>query len=191
MATTQRKKVIKQPTIPEHESDLLQYVYTDAAGNNYFEFIHDASMPYKRYVDAQVMEKQMRLGLTANFLTELIGGMKKLSIDGKRTAEEFRIDMLTIAANLEGRLQYITSPRTYEQYASIFYLLEDEPLIPSDRWYLKKIDLWSQDEKARDFFLLGVFRKVNGLVNTSLEDMVISFKAAEAREQSLPTLPKK
>jgi len=187
MATATKKKA----QIPEPKDDRLQYIYTDSKGNNYFEFIHDASMPYKRYVDAQVMEKQMRLGLTANYLTELVGGMKKISIDGTRTAEELRIDILTIAANIEGRLGYITSPKTYEQFASIFYLLEDEPIEPSDRWYLKKIDLWSQDEEARSFFLLGAFRKISGLMNESLESMMLSFKAAEIREQNLPTLPKK
>lgn len=192
MATTVRKKNIDKPsTIPEHGDDRLRYVYTDAKGNNYFEFAHDASMPYKRYVDAQVTEKMIRLGFSQAGIEEVIAVCKKLAVDGTRTAEQFRQDILTIGANLEGRLGYLTNHRAYEQFASIFYLMEDEPVIPSDRWYLKKIDLWADDAAARDFFLCGAYKKIHGLANMSLTDMMLSFKAAELREQNLPSLPLK
>ena len=193
MATTTRvkKNAPAKKQIPEHNDDRLQYVYTDAEGNNYYEFIHDASMPYKRYVDAQVTEKMIRLGFSQAGIEEIIAVCKKLSVDGVRTAEQLRQDLLTIGSNLEGRLGYLTNHRAYEQFASIFYLLEDEPVVPSDRWYLKKIDLWANDEQARDFFLLGAYKKIHGLANMSAEDMMLSFKAAELREQNIPSLPKK
>ena len=156
MATTAKTK---KQTVPEHSDDRLRYVYTDAQGNNYFEFIHDAAMPYKRFVDAQVTEKMIRLGFSQAGIEEVIAVCKKLSVDGTRTAEQLRQDILTIGSNLEGRLGYLTNHRVYEQFASIFYLLEDEPVIPSDRWYMKKVDLWSQDEKARDFFFARGLQK--------------------------------
>lgn len=180
-----------KPVVAEHADERLRYVYTDASGNNYFEFIHDASMPYKRYVDAQVTEKMIRLGFSQAGIEEIIAVCKKISVDGTRSAEQLRQDILTIGANLEGRLGYLTGHRAYEQFASIFYLLEDEPVIPSDRWYLKKMDLWANDEQARDFFLLGAYRKIHGLANMSLKDMTLSLKAGELREQSIPSLPKK
>lgn len=194
MATNTRAKKnapAKTTTIPEHSDDRLKYVYTDAAGNNYFEFIHDASMPYKRYVDAQVTEKMVRLGFSQAGIEEVIAVCKKISVDGTRTAEQLRQDILTIGSNLEGRLGYLTNHRAYEQFASIFYLLEDEPVIPSDRWYMKKMDLWANDEQARDFFLLGAYKKIHGLANMSPEDMMLSFKAAELREQNIPSLPQR
>ena len=193
MATNTRakKSVPVKKSTPEHSDDRLRYIYTDAEGNNYFEFIHDASMPYKRYVDAQVTEKMVRLGFSQAGIEEVIAVCKKLSVDGVRTAEQLRQDILTIGSNLEGRLGYLTNHRAYEQFASIFYLMEDEPVVPSDRWYLKKIDLWANDEQARDFFLLGAYKKIHGLANMSLEDMMLSFKAAELREQNIPSLPQK
>jgi hypothetical protein len=188
---TSRKGNVKAKAVPEHGDNRLRYVYTDAAGNNYFEFIHDAAMPYKRYVDAQVTEKMVRLGFSQTGIEEIIAVCKKLSVDGGRTAEQLRQDLLTVGANLEGRLGYLTSHRVYEQYASIFYLLEDEPVVPSDRWYLKKMDLWANDEQARDFFLLGAYKKIHGLANISVNDMMLSFKAGELREQNIANLPKK
>lgn len=188
MATTAKAK---KQAVPEHSDDRLRYVYTDAQGNNYFEFIHDAAMPYKRFVDAQVTEKMIRLGFSQAGIEEVIAVCRKLSVDGTRTAEQLRQDILTIGANLEGRLGYLTNHRVYEQFASVFYLLEEEPVIPSDRWYMKKVDLWSQDEKARDFFLLGAYRKIHGLASMSLKDMMLSFRAAELREQNIPSLPQK
>lgn len=178
-------------TTPEHADDRLRYVYTDAKGNNYFEFIHDINMPYKRYVDAQVTEKMVRLGFSQQGIEDIIAACKKLSVDGARSAEQLRMDLLNIGSNLEGRLGYLTNHRVYEQFASIFYLLEDEPVIPSDKWYQKKKDIWADDEKARDFFLLGAYRKIHSLTNISIQDMQLSFKAAELREQNLPTLPLK
>ena len=193
MATTSRAKKEVQPrsVIAEHSDNRLKYVYTDVNGNNYLEFVHDASMPYKRYVDAQVTEKMIRLGFSQAGVEEVIAVCKKLSVDGTRTADQLRQDILTIGANLEGRLGYLTNHRAYEQFASVFYLLEDEPVIPSDRWYMKKIDLWANDEQARDFFLLGAYKKIHGLANMSLTDMMLSFKAAELREQNIPSLPRK
>lgn len=176
---------------PEHSDNRLRHVYTDSRGNHYYEFIHDASMPYKRYVDAQVTEKMIRLGFSQPGIEEIIAVCKKLSVDGSRSAEQLRQDLLTIGANLEGRLGYLTHHKMYEQFAAVFYLLEDEPVVPSDRWYLKKMDLWANDENARDFFLLGAYKKIHGLANMSVKDMMLSFKAAELREQSIPTLPKK
>lgn len=183
MATTRKKQD------PQPHNDALRYVYTDAQGNNYYEFIQDASMPYKRYVEAQVTEKMIRLGMSVAGIEELIKVCKTLSIDGTRSAEQLRTDLMTIGANLEGRLGYLTGHKSYEQFASIFYLLEGEPLIPNDRWHMKKFDLWANDEKARDFFLLGAYKKIHGLANTSVEDMMLSFKAAELRESNLPSLP--
>lgn len=178
-------------THPKPHHDNLKHAYTDSAGNHYFEFIHDASMPHKRFLDAQVTEKLVRLGMSEKALRDIISACKALSIDGERTAEQLRTDMLTISANIEGRLGYLTGHQTYMQYASVFYLLEGEPLEPSDAWHLKKFDLWHNDEAARDFFLHGAFKKLHNLMTISIEDMQSSFKAAEIREQSLPTLPKK
>jgi hypothetical protein len=176
---------------PQPHDDLLQYAYTDSKGNHYFEFIHDGSMPFKRYVESQVTEKMIRLGFSQTGIEEIITVLKRQSIDGTRTAEQLRQDMTVIAANLEGRLGFLTTKKVYEQMASIFYLLEGEPLVPSDRWHMKKYDLWADDEAARDFFLHGAWQKVHGLANTSIADMLVSFKAAESREQSLPMLPGK
>ena len=188
MASTRN---VTKKQAPEHEDERLRYVYTDAKGNHYYEFVNDAAMPYKRYVDAQVTEKMIRLGFSQQGIEEIIAVCKKLSVDGTRTAEQLRQDLLTIGANLEGRLGYLTNKKAYEQFASVFYLLEGEPVIPSDRWYLRKMDLWADDEAARDFFLLGAYRKIHGLARMSLSDMMLSFKAAELREQSIPTLPQK
>jgi hypothetical protein len=81
--TTRAKKNAKpQAKMPENSDDRLRYVYTDTSGNNYFEFIHDASMPYKRYVDAQVTEKLVRLGFSQAGIEEIIAVCKKLSVDG-------------------------------------------------------------------------------------------------------------
>lgn len=188
MATNTRAKAKKEPV---HTDDRLRYVYTDKSGNNYFEFIHDASMPYKRYVDAQVTEKMIRLGFSKAGIEEIITVSKTMSTDPKLTIEKAREALMVIGANLEGRLGYLTDHKQYENFASIFYLLEDEPVVPSERWYMKKVDIWSQDEDARTFFLLGAYSKIHALVNTSVEDMMLSFKAGELREQNLPALPKK
>src|SRR5690606_15151753 len=144
----------------------------------YFELIHDASMPYKRYLEAQETEKMIRLGFSHAGIEEMRKVCKTLAIDPKRSAEQLRTDLMTIGANLEGRLGYLTGHKMYEQFASLFYLLEDEPLVPNDRWHMKKFDLWANDEAARDFFLLGAYKKIHGLVDMSLQDMMLSFKAA-------------
>lgn len=181
----------KPKLTPQHPDPRLQYVYTDKLGHNYFEFTNDASMPFKRYTDAQVTEKLARLGFSKSGLEEIIAVCEAQALDATRTAEQLRADIFTIGANLKSRLGFLTNKRTYEQYASVFYLIDDEPLEPSDRWYLKKIDLWSQDEAARDFFLLGSFRKLTGFVTASVQDMMLSLKAMELREEKIPTLPKK
>lgn len=181
----------KKATPPQPHDDRLQHCYTDKAGNHYFEFIHDGSMPYKRFVDAQVTEKTIRLGLSRTGIEEIIAVCKKLSTDGTRTADQLRIDLLTIGANLEGRLGYITGQKVYEQMASVFFLLEGEPMEPSDRWHTRKADIWANDPEARDFFLHRAYGKLHGLANMSIKDMNAVFQAAEAREQSLPPLPQK
>lgn len=184
MATAKKRTTVT----PTHTSDLLQYVYTDKSGNNYFEFINDAAMPYKRFVDAQVTEKMIRLGFSQSGIEQLIKACETIAVDATKTAEQLRADIFTLGANLKGRLGYLAGHRMYEQFAAIFYVMEDEPITPSDRWYMKKFDIWSQDEAARSFFLHGAFKKIHALTEISVKDMMHSFQMAEIREESLPTL---
>lgn len=181
----------KAKQTPEPHFDGLQYVYTDSSGNNYFEYIHPASMPYKRFVEMQIAEKCIRLGMSMQGFQDVAKVLEQMSIDEKKTQEQFRIDCITIAANIKGRLGYIATKQEYKKYASLFYLIEGEPAVPSDQWHLKKWDIWQNDEKATDFFLHGAFTKLHNLVSTSIQDMMLSFRAAEAREQNLPPLPSK
>jgi len=162
--------------------------YTDAQGNNYYEFIDDFHMPYKRFVTAQLQERYVRFGLTHGVLDTMAKACERMAMDAASKPEQLRKFIMTLGLNIEQRLGYMAGEDAYMQLAGVFYLIEGEPLDPEQGWFQKKKDIWHNDPAAKDFFLHGAFVKSSGLAETSIQDMKTFFQVAAERENIIPTL---
>jgi len=173
--------------LPQMHSN-TKLCYTDASGNKYYEFIDDFQMPYKRFVTAQLQDRYVRFGLTVGVLETMHKACERMALDASVKPEQLRKFIMTLGLNIEQRLGYMAGEDAYMQLAGVFYLIEGEPLEPEQGWFQKKKDIWHNDPEAKDFFLLGAFRKSSGLAQTSIEDMKTFFQVAEQREAIIPTL---
>jgi hypothetical protein len=185
MTDTRRKTVKPVPVDPR-----LQEVYEDKSGRRWYEFTHDGLMCYKRFMSAQIAERFLRLGFTEEFLNRVIDLGIKIAYDTTKTETQVRQDQAAIWQNLQMRKGYISGEDQYLRLAAVYFVLADEPLTECyETWTQKKIQMWNEDQDAKDFFLQRALAKVHSLPNISIQDMQLLLTIAREREANIPTLP--
>lgn len=168
----------------------LEVIYTGADGTKYYHFPNLADIPMKRFHSAQVEEKYLTFGFTKAYGDKIIALGKSLAFDGSRSDKQKIQDMYQVFLNMEQRLGYISSEEHYLRLAAIYYLIDDEPEGEVvEAFTMKKIKLWSEDPAAKDFFIQRVFQAIAGSANIALEQIKSYLEIAEARQQTIPTLP--
>lgn len=181
-----RTKKVEAPEIDPR----LEFVRTDINGNNFYTFKSAPETPWRRFMAGNIADFFLKKGMPDSYMRKVITVGKDLCFDTSRTEKQRLQDMHILWQNMEGRLNYVCSEEQYLRFASIYFVLADEPLkVIHESYTQKKFQMWNEDEESKDFFLQWAFSRTMESVDISLEDIKSYLTIAKEREMSLPTLP--
>lgn len=168
----------------------LTLAYTDKNKNKWYTFTPEAVLPWRRFMTGNIADFFLKKGLPDTFLRKVISLGKDTCMDTKKSEKQRLQDNYDIWRNLEMRLGYVCGEEQYLRLAAVYYLLPDEPIdVVHEAFTQRKIELWAQDEAAKDFFLQWAFSRTMGLADISLKDIRNYLSIAKEREMNIPTLP--
>lgn len=139
---------------------------------------------HQRYALAEIQMIYLRSGISQPFLREMMQTLIDRALNFKNP-DTFRGEVIAVAQNIQGRIDYIAEQKAYEELACVLTLMDDEPDTYLPEYQLKKKAVWSKDAKDRDFFLFRAFRLVNDLNEISEKDITAVWQAVSERINQL------
>lgn len=161
-------KLFKRKTKQQQRKISVKKVYTDKFGNNWFEYSNPLQLPAKRAIAAEVATRFAEMNLTKTNLQLLIGKMKKSANDGNI------VDLFSILAEIEYRLNFIGEEQTLMELACCYFLIDGEDESEyNDLFREKKMEIFATDSEAKVFFINGAFQytiKYSDMSETVIHD---------------------
>ena len=170
-----KKKKLK----PDSKHELLK-IYTDKDGRDWFEFAEKMNVPAKRAIAAEVATRFAEMNLTKEKLTELIFKMKDHAENGKI------VDLFAILNEIEFRLNFIGEEETLLEFASVYFMLPEEPADDvSETWTAKKKEILKNDSSAKAFFLSRAYLIITNYSQLSAKDFERYLKETTTHAQRI------
>jgi hypothetical protein len=162
-------KWFKRKQQPKIERKILvNKVYTDKFGNDWFEYANPMELPAKRAIAAEVATRFAEMNLTKQSLVVLLEDMKKKANDGNI------VELFGLLNEIEFRLNFIGEEQTLLELATCYFLLADEDEADfTDLYKSKKLEILKSDSDAKAFFIKGAFgytMKYSNLLDVDILD---------------------
>lgn len=164
------------PTHPKKTQEPLKII----GGHKFYDIRLADQILYNRFVKAETDMMFIRMGLSEEFLKTIMGEMKEVILDGKKSVTDLKNDLLIAVNNIEARIGMIADKKFYEDLACVYVMMDDEPAELDPEWQAKKKCIW-RDAGEVDFFTLLAFKITNGLKDISEKDILSVWVALKER----------
>lgn len=169
MKLFKRKQQIKEE--PKRQLEMKK-VYTDKAGNDWYEYANPLQLPAKRAIAAEVATRFAEMNLTKEMLMNVFTEMKKCANDGDI------VTLFSLLNEVEFRLNFIGEEQTLMELASCYFVIGDEDETDfSEIAKKKKMDILQDDLDTRSFFIKGAFEYIMKYSSLSDVDILDYLKA--------------
>lgn len=144
----------------------LQHIYTDKFGNRYYQLQFPEKMATQRALYTEMAAVRAECCITKDHLLSVVDEMMELGDKGQI------VKMFGLLYELKQRIEYGAEEETLMLLASVFFFDEYEDI---DDYVVgeqsRKMNIWKQDERAKNFFLLGAYRQMKSFINLSEQDI--------------------
>lgn len=167
-----------QPINPNEQDPNLELAYTDKAGNKYFGFVDPEIAPKVRttYCERAARYAEMYISET-NF--------KKAAVSMREAYNKGDFAKLgSIVEEIEFSSHFLGEEESLLEIAAGFFIMNNEdPYEIHQKIVSQKIDIWSTDGKAKDFFLRKGMKLTTSYSQKSPEDVLSFFDTPQYQKR--------
>jgi len=144
----------------------LNLIYTDKAGERYYDFKYVNQMSTERTLATVVAEEGFAWNITP---ADLAAKMDQIILNIRSNPSE----VISIATDIRHRVVRLCDYDNTLELAGIYFLCEQEhPGRYSAHWKTEKIARWKKDDDARSFFLTRCLEKLKPYAELSAQDLL-------------------
>jgi hypothetical protein len=155
----------------------LEHIYTDKFGNKYFQLMSIEQMSQQRAYYTEIAAIKAEMCVTKETLLIALREMRELGNKGEI------VKMFGILDELEQRVEYGAEEETLMLLASVFFFDEYEDIndyVLGEQ--MRKMEIWKQDERAKNFFLLKAFHQTKNSINISEQDIARYLRVGKEKQ---------
>lgn len=145
----------------------LEPVYETKDGYKFYCYKEPIQVPYGRIELALLYTRYAQMCMTPERLNEFLEEILKANKKGDTN----RVGALAMMMQVSE--ERFAEPESLKLLASVFTVLEGEPAGEYlENWQEKKFEIWENDKRCRDFFLLWAYKRFPDLIEISVADFL-------------------